>query len=80
MNTDPLRQALTLDREGDWDGAHVIVQKTESRDAYRIHAYLHRKEPDIGNANYWYSRAGVTAPDTSLQAEWESLWAELTQS
>jgi hypothetical protein len=27
-----------------------------------IHAYLHRKEPDIWNAKYWYRRCGKPYP------------------
>jgi hypothetical protein len=44
-----------------------------------VHAYLHRKEGDIGNAGYWYSRAGRTlpAPDLTLNAEWTAIAREL---
>jgi len=70
-------RALRLDRDGDWDGAHRIVQNIESRDAYRVHAYLHRKEGDLGNAGYWYRRANADMPDDSLEAEWQRLHEEL---
>ncbi len=40
-----------------------------------MHAYLHRKEGDLGNAGYWYSRAGRPMPATSVTLETE--WAEL---
>jgi len=52
-NVDALTKALELDRDGDWDSAHTIVQGIESPDSYWIHAYLHRKEGAIGNSNYW---------------------------
>jgi len=68
-----LIEALELDAEGDWDTAHQIVQKIEDLRAYRIHAYLHRKEGDLGNAGYWYSRAGQTMPDYDLDREWQEL-------
>jgi len=68
-----LIKALGLDAEGDWDAAHEIVQKIEDPMAYRIHAYLHRKEGDPGNAGYWYSRAGQTMPDYDLDREWQEL-------
>lgn len=53
-----LLNALKIEKHGDWDTAHQIVQDIEHPLAYWIHAYLHRKEPDIPNASYWYSRAG----------------------
>jgi hypothetical protein len=68
-----LRNALELDRNGDWDGAHAIVQKIESTDSYWIHAYLHRKEGDLGNSQYWYRRAGKSMPEYSLDQEWTEL-------
>ena len=54
--------ALWHDLHGDWDRAHRIVQEMHDTDAEWIHAYLHRKEPDIGNAKYWYRRSGHPYP------------------
>ena len=76
-DTEKIRQALQLDRDGDWDAAHRIVQRIETREAARVHAYLHRKEGDLGNANYWYRRAAAKMPDCSLQEEWQALSDEL---
>ena len=42
-----LLEALELDKKGDWVGAHKIVQDVGNQTAYWIHAYLHRKEPDL---------------------------------
>jgi hypothetical protein len=42
-----------------------------------IHAYLHRKEGDIWNADYWYSKAGKKRPSVSLQQEWEIITKNL---
>ena len=36
----------------------------------RLHAYLHRKEGDNWNANYWYKKAKTTLPNMSLKEEW----------
>jgi hypothetical protein len=55
-------QALWYDLHGDWDTAHSIVQQMEDLHAMWIHAYLHRKEPDIWNAKYWYRNAGKPYP------------------
>ena len=73
-DTAQLKKALELDRDGDWDGAHTIVQGIESTDSYWIHADLHRKEGDLGNSNYWYGRAGKSMPDGELDQEWSELY------
>ena len=70
---DPLLKALWLDAKGDWEGSHNIVQNIDSKDAAWVHAYLHRKEGDIWNADYWYSQAGKQRPHLTLDEEWTSL-------
>ena len=55
LKSDHLR-ALWLDLNGNWEAAHNIVQVLKDHTAMWIHAYLHRKEPDIWNAKYWYRR------------------------
>jgi hypothetical protein len=54
--------ALWYDLHGDWDTAHGIVQHMSDVNAMWIHAYLHRKEPDIWNAKYWYNRCDKPYP------------------
>jgi len=66
-------RALWLDGKGDWDGAHGEAQADEGGDGDWAHAYLHRKEGDLGNAGYWYSRAGQPAAKDALIAEWERI-------
>ena len=61
LSSDHLR-ALWYDLNGDWDTAHGIVQVMSDVNAMWIHAYLHRKEPDIWNAKYWYNRCGKPYP------------------
>jgi hypothetical protein len=74
-------QALWHDARGDWARAHECVQDDPGRDSAWIHAYLHRKEGDPGNAGYWYSRAGrkMPAPSVSLEAEWLTLAQQLLE-
>ncbi|MDX2048434.1 MAG: hypothetical protein SFU87_16730 [Chitinophagaceae bacterium] len=70
--TDYLK-ALWHDGKGNWEKAHHIIQDIEDKTAAWIHAYLHRKEGDLWNADYWYNRAGKKRPDISLQEEWTTL-------
>jgi hypothetical protein len=65
--------ALWHDGAGDWAAAHAVVQDMDDPDAAWIHAYLHRKEGDRWNADYWYARAGRKCPSLSLEAEWAML-------
>ena len=71
--TKPL-QALLEDARGDWDRAHQIAQSISSWEGAWIHAYLHRKEGDLGNSSYWYRRAGKAMPEYGLQREWSELY------
>ncbi len=65
--------SLWYDAKDNWDKAHAIIQKEESADAFWIHAYLHRKEGDISNAEYWYQNTGKQRPKYSLHNEWEKI-------
>ncbi|SHN31702.1 hypothetical protein SAMN04488057_11962 [Cyclobacterium lianum] len=66
-------QSLWLDKKGEWDRAHGLIDSLPGEDAARLHAYLHRKEGDLSNAGYWYSRVGTDRPDSSLDEEWDEL-------
>ena len=77
-DNDELKRALELDRDSDWDSAHTIVQGIESPDSYWIHAYLHRKEGDLGNSSYWYNRAEKKMPEYDLGREWGELYDYIT--
>ena len=65
--------ALWYALKGDWDMAHNITQDIQSETASWIHAYLHRKEGDIGNAHYWYRRANKKPYSGSLKAELDEI-------
>jgi len=65
--------SLWHDAKGDWERSHTIIQDINDTTAAWIHAYLHRKEGDIGNADYWYRRAGKTRPAVSLKEEQEEI-------
>jgi hypothetical protein len=66
-------QALWWDAKGDWHQAHEVCQSAGSIDGDWVHAYLHRKEGDLGNASYWYRRARQPVFEGSLDDEWKAL-------
>jgi hypothetical protein len=66
-------ESLWYDGKNDWEKAHTIIQDIEDKTAAWIHAYLHRKEGDAGNARYWYNKAGKPVPAYSLEKEWEEI-------
>jgi hypothetical protein len=68
-----LLAALWWDSKGNWAKAHEIAQEIESPEAAWVHAYLHRKEGDQGNAGYWYRRAGKPYSGAPLETEWEEI-------
>jgi hypothetical protein len=75
----PALAALWWAAKGDWDKAHGIVMKEESRDAAWVHAYLHRVEGDLDNAGYWYRKARRPAASEPLPAEWDAIAAALIE-
>ena len=70
-------KSLWYDGKGDWDQAHAQVDHLGDKESAWVHAYLHRKEGDIGNAGYWYRRAGKPVAAGALEAEWEGIVSEL---
>ena len=66
-------EALWWDAKRDWKRAHELVNELESPDAMAVHAYLHRKEGELWNAEYWYKRSG----DDFRRLELDDEWAEL---
>jgi len=72
-------QALWHVAKGDWNRAHSAVQQETSRAGAWVHAYLHRKEGDDGNAGYWYASAGRKFPETSFETEWAEIARELLE-
>jgi hypothetical protein len=70
--SDALR-ALWHDAKGQFEAAHDIASNLPDPQGALLHAYLHRKEGDQDNAEYWYRRAQVQAPDGTVHAEWTAL-------
>ena len=72
-NLEPPLAALWWAAKGAWDQAHKIVQDEDTPEAAWVHAYLHRVEGDLGNAGYWYRRAGKPVASGPLESEWEQM-------
>jgi hypothetical protein len=66
-------ESLWYDAKGDWHQAHAQVDHLKDQESAWVHAYLHRKEGDIWNADYWYSKARQIRPNVPLEQEWEQL-------
>ncbi|TFH09988.1 MAG: hypothetical protein E4H07_05790 [Nitrosomonadales bacterium] len=73
MECDHVR-TLDLVRDGNWDEAHKVVQQCSDRLSCLIHAYLHRVEGNISNAQYWYNYIGVDMPSNNLEDELNHLY------
>lgn len=70
-------QALWWDAKGDWNKAHSLIDSLDDKNASLVHAYLHRKEGDISNADYWYRLANAQRPSVSLDEEWKNITMQL---
>ena len=73
----PALQAMWEDAKGNWNAAHTIAQGIEDTTGSWIHGYLHRKEGDLGNAGYWYRRAGQAVTREPLEDEWTRIVSTL---
>ena len=64
---------LWWDAKGEWARGHDSAQQDEGSAGAWVHAYLHRKEGDAANAEYWYGRAAKTPARGSLEEEWSEI-------
>ena len=72
--------ALWMEAGNDWDGAHDALQgQPDGNGAAWVHAYLHRVEGDLPNADHWYRRASRPASSVPLPEEWEEIARALLQ-
>ena len=53
----PMLRAIWHGLRGDWNSAHELAQAQDDAEGAWVHAWLHRIEGDLGNADYWYRRA-----------------------
>ena len=67
-----LNSAIRHLQRGDWEKAHAIVQNDNSDMGCWAHGIVHMLEGDMGNARYWYRRAGRSfprEPDVSVEID-----------
>ena len=76
----PALRAMWEDAKGNWNAAHSIAQEIEDETGAWIHAYLHRKEGDLGNAGYWYRRAKQPTAHDTLEDEWTRIVSALLRA
>ena len=71
-------QAMWHTKAGNWEDAHNIAQDIPSAMGSWIHALLHLIEGDIGNAGYWFNRAGKPkVPVDGIDELWTEIASEL---
>ncbi len=69
----PALDALWHAAKGDWDAAHRLAQAQHDEAGAWVHAYLHRVEGDLPNADHWYRRAGKPPSSVPLKQEWDEI-------
>ena len=78
MRVAPIVKAVKYLEAGEWKAAHELVQKDASSLGCWAHGIVHMLEGDLGNARYWYRRAGRAESVDSLEAEFQRLVDSLT--
>lgn len=57
----------------EWEKAHALCQRAEGEPDHDLaHAVVHLVEGDLGNAGYWFRRAGRGGGSDDPRAAWEA--------
>ena len=65
----PALRAIWHGLRGEWEAAHELAQAQDDAESAWVHAWLHRIEGDLGNADYWYRRARRPSRRDDTRAE-----------
>lgn len=79
MRISPMVKAVRHLEAGNWEAAHMLVQKDDSSLGCWAHGIVHLIEGDLDNAKYWYRRAHRALPHgNTANAEIAALKATVT--
>ena len=76
----PMLHAIWHGLRGDWNAAHELAQAQDDDEGAWVHAWLHRIEGDLSNADYWYRRARRPARSDDTRDEGLDIARALIQS
>ena len=76
----PLLRALWHGLRGEWGSAHELAQAQDDAEGAWVHAWLHRIEGDLSNADYWYQRARRPVRRDATRGEGLEIAAALIRS
>ncbi|MBN2639397.1 MAG: hypothetical protein JXR65_09985 [Bacteroidales bacterium] len=77
MSKDELIEVIELIEEENFEEALVFLKHFDSPEAAWIQACLFRKLGDKWDSDYWYDKAGLTAPSYSFDTELSEIKALL---